>query len=67
MLFFLQIEKLKQENIYSHYYEEYEALVGTENGIGPENVEIQVESNNISFLISINIDCSALPKYVQPL
>lgn len=63
----LQIEKLKQENIYSYYYEEYVVLIGPDSSIGAEDVEVQVESNNVNFLISIKIDCSALPKYAQPL
>lgn len=62
-----QIEKLKQENIYSHYFEEYETLINGDNAIESENIEVQVEANSIHFLISIKIDCSALPKYIQPM
>lgn len=61
------MEKLREENIYSYYYEEYETLISEESAIEPENVEIQVEANSIHFLISIKMDCTSLPKYVQPM
>ncbi|CAG9817956.1 unnamed protein product [Phaedon cochleariae] len=61
----LQVEKLRTENIYSRYWEEYEALTTKESGIGPEQIEVQV-GNNIDFLVSLPVDCSALPPYAQP-
>lgn len=42
-------------------------MICPDNDIGVENVEVQVDSSNIHFLISIKIDSTALPKYVQPL
>lgn len=59
------IEKLKKDNIYSRFYNEYEQLM--ENGTTVEEIEIFVEKNSVNFLISVNIDCSNLPEYVQPL
>uniref|UniRef100_V5H019 BRISC and BRCA1-A complex member 2 n=1 Tax=Anoplophora glabripennis TaxID=217634 RepID=V5H019_ANOGL len=62
----LQIEKLIQDNIYSRYSEEYQMLVTEEQGIASENVEVCVDVKSIYFLISLKIDCSSLPEYIQP-
>ncbi|KAJ8974245.1 hypothetical protein NQ317_016540 [Molorchus minor] len=62
----VQVEKLLQENIYSRYGEEYSMLVTDENGVKPENVEVSIDANSIQFLISLRVDCSSLPEFIQP-
>ncbi|VEN49710.1 unnamed protein product [Callosobruchus maculatus] len=61
----LQIEKLKIENIYSRYYEEYEDLISGDH-IKPEDVQVSVDSSNmIIFLIEIKLDLTALIEYCK--
>ncbi|VEN49709.1 unnamed protein product [Callosobruchus maculatus] len=63
----LQIEKLKIENIYSRYYEEYEDLISGDH-IKPEDVQVSVDSSNmIIFLIEIKLDLTALIEYCNDL
>lgn len=61
-----QIEKLKNDNIYARFHKEYETLMDKEQTEVKE-VEVYVEKNVIHFLISVNIDCTHLPEYIQPL
>ncbi|KAJ8954984.1 hypothetical protein NQ318_000415 [Aromia moschata] len=63
----IQIEKLLQENIYSRYGKEYEALITEDNGIAPENIEVSIDNNTLHFLMSLKVDCSSLPEYIQPI
>ncbi|CAH1996452.1 unnamed protein product [Acanthoscelides obtectus] len=58
----LQIEKLRKENIYFRYYEEYEKLISGDQ-IKAENVEVSVDGTNITFLIEIKLDLTVLPEY----
>ncbi|XP_057658927.1 BRISC and BRCA1-A complex member 2-like [Diorhabda carinulata] len=62
-----QVRKLHLENIYSRYSDEYKVLIDDKNGIDEENIEVIVDGGSIHFLIRINVDCSSLPEYVQPI
>lgn len=45
--------------------EEYKLLI--ESGVEEENVEVNIDSNQgVVFLISIVVDFSSLPPYIQP-
>ncbi|KAJ8935944.1 hypothetical protein NQ314_012566 [Rhamnusium bicolor] len=60
------VEKLLQENIYSRYRDEYQMLVTNKHGVEQENVEVNIDASTIQFLISLKVDCTSLPEYIQP-
>ncbi|XP_074034024.1 BRISC and BRCA1-A complex member 2 isoform X2 [Leptinotarsa decemlineata] len=62
-----QLEKFRMENIYSKLWDEYEMITTKENGIDPQNIEVSIDGNNTVFFISLAVDCSSLPEYIQPL
>ncbi|EFA10575.1 BRISC and BRCA1-A complex member 2 [Tribolium castaneum] len=58
-----QLERLS-DNIYAHVNLEYQSLV---REVNPHDVEIYLEHTCAHFLISVKVDVSALPEYLQPI
>lgn len=64
-IFKLQIEHLLTDAAFERLSEEYNLLINSE--IGEKKVEVNIDnSQTVTFLISINVDFSSLPPYIQP-
>ncbi|KAK9881092.1 hypothetical protein WA026_014435 [Henosepilachna vigintioctopunctata] len=59
-----QVKELHSSNIYSRISDEYELLL-TAPGISARDVEVLIDNNMVHFLISIRVELSNLPEFIQ--
>ncbi|KAL3278184.1 hypothetical protein HHI36_013523 [Cryptolaemus montrouzieri] len=59
-----QIKELSVNNIYSRILDEYQLLMSLQD-IAPSDIELLIDTNTVQFLISIKVDISRIPEYIQ--